>query len=330
MRKIRWGVLGTAGIAESCTIPGMQQAENCELYAIAGRNPEKVADFKERFGFEKGYDSLEELLDDPEVEAVYIPLPNSMHREYVIRAAEKGKHILCEKPLAPTERECREMIEAADANGVVLMEAFAYLHSPLIRAIKKELDSGVIGDILYMDSVFLTSSYDLSNIRMRRETFGGSLYDLGCYNTSEILWMLGEEPEEIKASADFSYENVDMFTQAFMKFAGGKRASMKCGMVLQNSACLDGDFHRLDECVIFGTKGSLTCRAQFNEDGELQYTVCADGKEETKTVITPQNYGLEAAQLGRCITDGETPHVSHEFTLANARTMDRILTEIGY
>ena len=330
MKKIRWGVLGTAGIAETWTIPGMQQAENCELYAIAGRNPEKVADFKERFGFEKGYNSLEELLDDPDVEAVYIPLPNDLHREYVIKAARKGKHILCEKPLAPTEKECREMIEAADENGVVLMEAFAYLHSPLITAIRSELDAGTIGDVLYMESAFLTSSYDLSNIRMRRETFGGSMYDLGCYNTSEILWMLGEEPEEIKASADFSYENVDMYTQAFMKFAGGKRASLRCGMVLQKSVGLSGEFHRLDSCVIFGSKGSLICNAQFNEDGELAYTVRIGDLSETKTVPTPQNYRLEVEQLGRCITDGETPHVSHEFTLANARTMDRILKQIGY
>ena len=330
MRKVKWGVLGTAGIADGCTIPGMMQAENCELYAIAGRNPEKVDDFRKRFGFEKGYYSLDEMLDDPDVEAVYIPLPNDLHRKYVIRAAEKGKHILCEKPLAPSEAECREMIEAADANGVILMEAFAYLHSPLMKTIKAELDAGTIGDILYMDSVFLTSSYDMSNIRMRRETCGGSLYDLGCYNTTQILWMLGQEPEEIKASADFSEEKVDMFTQAFMKFQDGKRASMRCGMVLQNSAVLAGEYHRLDGLVVFGTKGSLTCGAQFNEDGELSYTICTGGVSETRKVSVPQNYRLEVEQLGRCITDGETPYVSHEFTLKNARIMDRILKEIGY
>lgn len=325
MRKVKWGVLGTAGIAASCTIPGMMEAENCELYAIAGRNPDKVEDFKTRFGFEKGYCSLEEMLDDPAVEAVYIPLPNDMHREYVIKAAEKGKHILCEKPLGRNEAECREMIEAADANGVILMEAFAYLHSPLMKAIKAELDAGTIGDVLYMDSVFLTSSYTMDNIRMRRETCGGALYDLGCYNTTQILWMLGQEPETIQASADFSDEKIDMFTQAFLKFADGKRASMRCGMVLQKSAD-----HRLDGVVVYGSKGSLASSAQFNEDGELSYTVRIDGVSETKTVTTPQNYRLEAEQLGRCITDGETPHVSHEFTLKNARLIDTILKEIGY
>ena len=330
MRKVRWGVLGTAGIADTCTIPGMLEAENCELYAIAGRNPEKVDDFRERFGFRKGYYSLDEMLDDPEVEAVYIPLSNDLHRSWVIRAAEKGKHILCEKPLGASEAECREMIKAADANGVILMEAFAYLHSPLMAAIKRELDAGTIGDVLYIDSTFLTSCYDMSNIRMRKETCGGSLYDLGCYNTTQILWLLGEEPAEIKAAADFSDEKVDMFTQAFMKFSDGKRASMKCGMVLERSVGLSGEFFRMDSVVIFGTKGSLTCYAQFNEAGELSYTVKAAGVSETKTLTVPQNYRLEVEQLGRCITEGETPHVSHEFTLRNARTMDRILKEIGY
>ncbi|MCR4752111.1 MAG: Gfo/Idh/MocA family oxidoreductase [Eubacterium sp.] len=330
MRKVKWGVLGTAGIAASCTIPGMQQAENCELYAIAGRNPEKVKEFRERFGFEKGYDSLEALLDDPEVEAVYIPLPNHMHAEYVIKAAEKGKHILCEKPLAPSAAECEALFRAAEENGVILMEAFAYLHSPFIAAVKQELDSGAIGDVLYMESAFITSTYDPANIRLRRETFGGSLYDLGCYNTSEILWMLGEEPEEIRATGDFSEEKIDLFTQASFRFASGKRASMRCGMILKKSDEQDPSYHRLDSLAIFGTKGSLTSVTPFNAEGELSYTVRVGETEEIKKVTAPQNYRLEAEQLGRCITDGETPHVSQAFTLNNARTMDRILKEIGY
>ena len=103
MRKIKWGVLGTAGIAKGCTIPGMKQAENCELYAIAGRSLEKANAFKEEFGFEKAYGSYDELIADPEVEAIYIPLPNTMHCEWSIKAMEAKKHVLCEKPLAPSE-----------------------------------------------------------------------------------------------------------------------------------------------------------------------------------------------------------------------------------
>ncbi len=147
MRKVNWGVLGTAGIARGCAIPGMRLAENCRLYAIAGRDPKKAALFRTEFGFEKAYFSYEDLLADPAVEAVYIPLPNSLHCEWVIKAAQAGKHIPCEKPLAPNAKQAAEMQTAAQENGVWLMEAFAYLHSPLTAAIKAELEKGSVGEV---------------------------------------------------------------------------------------------------------------------------------------------------------------------------------------
>jgi len=325
MRKIKWGVIGTGFISDCCTVPGMKMAENCELYAVASRSLEKAEAFKEKHGFEKAYGSYEELLADPQLEAVYIALPNTMHKEWSIKAAEAKKHILCEKPLAPTARECEEMIAAANANGVVLMEAFAYLHSPVVSAVKAEVDSGILGDILYMESCFLTSDYDISNIRMRRETFGGCTYDLGCYNTSQILWMLGQEPEKVQAVADFSDEHIDVFTTALLSFKNGVRAQMNCGMTLAT----DAD-KRVDRFQIHGTKGFLKSEIRFNMEGEGTYMVCAGDKCETKTVSMPQNYKLEVEQLGRCITDGEKPHVSNEFTMMNARTLDKILSAIGY
>lgn len=325
MRKIKWGVLGTAGIAKGCTIPGMAEAENCELYAIAGRSMEKAKAYQEEFGFEKAYDSYEELLADPQVEAVYIPLPNTLHYEWAIKALDAKKHVLCEKPLAPSAAQAQEMIDAANRNGVFLMEAFAYLHSPIVTAIKEELDNGVIGDILYMETAFLTSDYDLSNIRMRRDTLGGCVYDLGCYNTSQILWMFGEEPEKVQAVGDFSEQNVDVLTTGFLTFKGGKRASFTCGMLLKT----DAD-KRIDRLQIHGTKGFIKSEVQFNEAGELQYLVSTEGQEILKTVSAQQNYRLEVEQLGRCIAEGETPHVSNAFTMMNARTLDRILAAIGY
>lgn len=325
MRKIKWGVIGTAGIAKICTIPGMQQAENCELYAIAGRSLEKAKAYQEEFGFEKAYDSYEELLQDPNVEAVYIPLPNTLHYEWAIKAVEAKKHVLCEKPMAPSAKQAEEMIEAANKNGVFLMEAFAYLHTPFVKAIKEEIDNKTIGDVLYMESAFLTSDYELSNIRMQKEACGGCLYDLGCYNTSQILWMLGEEPEKVQAISDFSEQNIDVYTTALLTFKGGKRACLNCGMTLLTEAD-----KRVDRFQIHGTRGYIKSEAEFNRAGSLQYTICIDGKEQIKTVETPHNYKLEVEQLGRCITDGETPHVSNEFTVKNARTLDRILEIIHY
>ena len=280
------------------------------------------------FGFEKAYGSYEELLQDPEVEAVYIPLPNTLHYEWTVKALEAKKHVLCEKPLAPSEEVARQMIEAAEKNGVLLMEAFAYLHSPFIKAVKAELDAKTIGDVVYMESTFITSDYDISNIRMRRDTLGGCLYDLGCYNTTQILWMLEEEPERVQAISDFSEENIDVNTTAIMNFKSGKRAVMHSGMVLSKE--IEEKFDRIDNFRIHGTKGSIRSDVQFNQCGKLAYVVSIGDKEEIKVVDTPQNYGLEVEQFGRCIRDGEKLHVSHEFTLKNARLMDRILKEINY
>ena len=324
MRKINWGVLGTAGIAKGQTIPGMLLAENCTLYAIAGRSMEKAEQFKAQFGFEKAYDSYEALLADPAVEAVYIPLPNHLHYEWVIKAAKAGKHILCEKPLAPTAAQAAEMQAAAKENGVLLMEAFAYLHSPLIAALKKELDSGVIGEVRYLENAFVTSDYDISNIRMRRETLGGSLYDLGCYCISQSIWLLGE-PERVSAAADFSGKGVDRLTTGFLTYPDGVRAAFTCGMLLATE-----QDRRIDRLQIHGTKGVLRTDAEFNQTGRLSYQIVTDDQVITRYVDTPQNYSLEVAQLGRCIASGEQPHVSSDFTLAVARTLDKALAAIGY
>lgn len=325
MRKINWGVIGTAGIAKGCTIPGMQLAENCNLYAIAGRSMEKAKAYQTEFGFEVAYDSYEALLADPMVEAVYIPLPNELHYEWTIKALKAKKHVLCEKPLAPTPAQIQEMFACADENGVLLMEAYAYLHNPLMAAIKQELKSGVIGDVRYMESQFITSDYDVSNIRMRKETFGGATYDLGCYTTTQILWMLEEEPVKVQAVADFSDRGIDTYTSGLLTFADGKKATYICAMVLAT----DQD-RRIDCLRIHGTKGDIRTDAQFNQCGELSYTLTVGEESVVKTVTTPQNYFLEVAQLGRCITDGEKTHVSREFSMKNALLMEKILQIIGY
>ena len=327
MRKIKWGVMGTAFICERSTFPGMLQAENCEMYAIAGRNMEKAERFKETYGFQKAYGSYEKLLADPKVEAVYIPLPNTMHYEWTIRALKSGKHVLCEKPLAPTEAQAEEMFKAAEENHVYLMEAFAYQHSPYIAAVRKEIENGTIGDVRYMESAYITSDYDPKNIRMRRDTLGGCTYDLGVYNTSLILRILGDEPAKVRAIDSFSEEKIDTLTSAIFEYADGKKAAFSCGMALAT----DLDRH-IDRFEIQGTKGSIKGTGfEFNGDGELSYTITFfDGREEMKTISVPQNYRLEVEQMGRCVEGKETPAVTRGFSLANARMIDAILEEIGY
>ena len=321
-RRIRWGVLGTANIARGCTIPGMQLAENCALHAIAGRSREKAEQFRAEFGFEKAYDSYEALLADPAVEAVYIPLPNTLHREWVIKAARAGKHILCEKPMAPDAAQAAEMQAAAKENGVLLMEAFAYLHNPFVKAVKAELDAGTIGEILYFESEFIAGRRPDTDIRLKKETGGGAFYDLGCYPLSMALWMIGKEPDEVKATAQFSEKEIDLFTSAVLLYGNGPVAKIDCGMLP-----IPG---RQDRFCVFGTKGKIISPVEFNQCGEIPYTIERDGVQETKTVTAPNNYALETEQLSRCILYGEKPHVSKAFSLMAARTTDRILNAIGY
>lgn len=323
MNTINWGVLGTASIANGCTIPGMLEATNCVPYAIAGRKEEKVKAFQEKFGFKKAYLSYEELLADPDIEAVYIPLPNHLHYEWCMKAIEAGKHVLCEKPLAPTAKEAEELFEAARKKGVFLMEAFAYLHSPYVAALKDELKN--LGDIVYIESAFLGGTPSMEDYRMHREYYGGSMYDLGCYSTSMILSLVDQEPVKVQGLAEYTPEGIDIFSTAYVQFDGGTRAHFTCSMVFDTN-----QYRRHDRLYVHGTKGIIKSAVEFNQAGELKYNVWKDGVETTKTVNALQNYRLEVEQLGRCITEGEKPHVSAEFSIKNAKLIDMILKEINY
>lgn len=325
MANVKWGVLGTASIARGCSIPGMQKADNCDLYAIAGRDINKAEAFKKEFGFEKAYGDYDSLLQDKEVEAVYIPLPNDMHYEWCMKAIKAGKNVLCEKPLAPSQKEAEELFKAADEAGVLLMEAFAYLHSPYVAALKEELDNNVIGDLKYIDSAFVIQDCDPSNIRMFRKNYGGGVYDLGCYCSSLMVWLLGQTPEKIQGVAEFTDENIDIFASVYMMFPGKIRAAFSCGMIFGSERD-----SRMDRLYIHGSKGYIKSDVEFNQSGELSYTVCVDGKATVKTVSVKDNYQLEVEQLGRCIQNGEVRHVSPEFSIKNAGTIDGVLKAIGY
>jgi xylose dehydrogenase (NAD/NADP) len=186
-RKIRWGILGYARIARLELIPAIQRAGNSELYALASRDEAKLAEARAQVPtLAKTYRGYEELLRDPEVDAVYIPLPNALHREWTIRAAEHGKHVLCEKPIALNAAECREMIAAAQANGVTLMEAFMYRYTARTRAILEVVRTGTLGEIKQINATFRFLLANPASIKLKPELGGGALYDVGCYPVNLI------------------------------------------------------------------------------------------------------------------------------------------------
>lgn len=324
MAAVKWGVLGTANIARGCTIPGMKLAEDCELYAIAGRSLEKAESFKQEFGFEKAYGSYEDLIADKDVQAVYIPLPNSLHLKWVKESLNAGKHVICEKPLALNARDAKEMFDTAKKNGVYLMEAYAYLHTPYMESLKNDVASGIIGSVDYIETAFVTQGYT-EDIRLHKDMGGGAMYDLGCYCTTMILSLIDSEPEYVKAIAEFTDLGVDAMTTGIIRFGNGARAAFDVGMVL--GVKTDSRYDRL---YIHGSKGSIRSDVEYNRDGDVSYRIFTADEIIERKVCVPQNYSLEIANMCRCINGEETPHVTPEFSIKNAELMDRIFKEIGY
>ena len=330
--SIKWGVLGTAGIAKWATIPGMQKAEGCELYAVAGRSEEKAKEYKEKFGFQKYYVGYDVLLEDPEVQAIYIPLPNHLHCEWTVKALKAGKHVLCEKPLAMNEEEVRKMFAAAKENKVILMEAYAYLHNEFIAEVMKDLKAGIIGKVDYVDTAFLTQFYS-ENVRLYKEQGGGGVYDVGCYCSTMILTILNAASNKgyrdgianLMADAYFSDNGVDELAQTMIEFEDGIRATFNVGMNLGVDT-----HHRYDRLFIHGDKGFIRSDVEYNQSGEVSYKVVSEGREIIRKVNVSNNYCLEVSQLTRAILGQEKPYITEDFSLTNARLLDDVLAKIGY
>ena len=211
MRKVRWGVLGVARIAVNRVIPGMQAGELSEVTAIASRDLERVKEAAQQLGIPKAHGSYEALLADPEVDAVYIPLPNHLHVPWSIRAAQAGKHVLCEKPIALTAAEARELIAVRDRTGVVMGEAFMVAAHPQWLRLMELVRAGRIGKLQSAVGTFSYFKLEAENIRNIREFGGGGLYDIGCYPIKTSRMVFGEEPVRVMAAVtrDPRFGNID-------------------------------------------------------------------------------------------------------------------------
>ena len=316
MTKIKWGILGAANIAKTAVIPAILESENGKLYAIASRGGNKLEGFQ-HFNAQKYYDSYEKLLADPEVEAIYIPLPNGFHKEWCLKALRQKKHVLCEKPLALNASEVREMQETATQNGVILMEAFAYLHSPAIWKLKEVIQSGAIGWVKYIHSSFTFLMEGDSDVRLDPAIGGGVIYDLGCYTMSLARYLLNEEPIKVQVLPT-SLNGVDTDV-AF-------QALFERGVKMSSYVSFGAEYHT--NGIIFGEKGRIEMNFRYNEGGELSFDVVTPAKKETIMVTARNNYTLEVEQLGRAIRLGEAPHIDLEFSLNNSKALDLLLEAV--
>ncbi len=227
--KLRWGILGDAAINQRL-LPAFRASKTADLRAIASRSLEKAKAASVRDGIPVAHRSYLDLLKDPNVDAVYIPLPNHMHDEWTRKAADHGKHILCEKPLTVTAPEAEKLVAYTRSKGVRLMDGFMWPHHPRTHKIRKFLDSGAIGTIKKVNTAFTFNLAGLptSNIRMQPEAGGGGLLDVGCYTTYAIRWWMGAEPVKVWATATF-VNNVDVAMSGVMTFADGRTANFDCG-----------------------------------------------------------------------------------------------------
>jgi len=283
-QKLRWGVISTANIGRAAVLSAIQASNNGVLVAVGGRDLERTKAFADELNITQCYGSYEALLEDDSIDAVYNPLPNSLHHFWTIKAAEAGKHILCEKPLALNASECAEMEDAARVNGVRLMEAFMYRFHPQTNKALDLIQSGVLGDIKTIRSAFTFRLRNRDNIRLSATLGGGALMDVGCYCVNASRTMAGSEPEAVKAFADWGETGVDERLVGMMWFNNGIQSHFDCALTME----------RCEYYEVAGTDGYIRVPASFVPGIEDTVVIEKHGRNET---VTHDIRGVDEYQL---------------------------------
>jgi predicted dehydrogenase len=322
VRRLRWGVLSTARIGRTKVIPGIQRGERSEVVAIASRDAAAARRVAGELGIPTAHGSYEALLADPDVEALYLPLPNHLHKPWTIAAARAGKHVLCEKPLALTARDAEEMIEACDREGVRLMEAFMYRHHPSWVAARELVAAGRIGRLQAVQSWFSYYNDDPANIRNILEAGGGALYDIGCYCVNLSRMLFAAEPTGVQGSAVRDATGTDVLTAGILSFEEGI-ASFVCSTRAE-------DDQRVE---IYGTEGRISIGIPFNIPPDLptRIAIVSGGDPpvapsvETMEFAPADPYTVEADLFAAAVLDDAPLPVAIDDSVANLRVMEAIL-----
>ena len=275
MKKVRFGILSTAKIGMTKVIPAMQKGELCEVTAICSRSEDAAREAADELGIPKAYGSYDELLADPDIDAVYIPLPNHMHVEWAINALKADKHVLCEKPIGLDTVEANRLIDATSRYpGLKVMEAFMYRHHPQWIEAKRLVDSGEIGELITIQSFFSYFNADPDNIRNKPATGGGGMMDIGCYPISLSRFLFNAEPNRVCGFMDKDPDfGTDRLFSGMMDFAG-KISTFTCSTQL-------ADYQRVN---ILGSTGRIEIFIPFNAppDEPCQIILQRDDKEDAE------------------------------------------------
>jgi len=323
-RRLRWGVLSTATIGRTKVIPAIQAAPHCEVVAIASRDPSTGARVASELGIPTVHPSYEALIADPAVEAVYIPLPNHLHTTWAIAAAEAGKHVLCEKPLALTVADAERMIAAAERAGVRLMEAFMYRLHPSWVAVRDLVTSGRIGRLTAVQSWFSFYNDDPANIRNIAEAGGGALYDIGCYciNLSRLLF--DGEPTRVTGSVVRDRATgIDITASGILEFGDGL-ASFTCSIRAEDDQHVD----------IYGSTGRISIEIPFNipPDRPTRIFVTSGGEPpvapltETLMFEAADPYAVEADAFAIAVLEGTAVPVGPSDAIGNLAVIEALLS----
>jgi xylose dehydrogenase (NAD/NADP) len=320
-RKVKWGVLGCAGIAEKAFIPAVLASRNGVLAGIAARDEGRAKAWAGRFGFRRSYINYQELVEDPAIDAVYNPLSNDLHAEWSIRAMRAGKHVLCEKPMALNSAEVQDMIAAAEAGGVRLMEGFMYKFHPQTEKTLALIKSGKIGDIRTLHASF-TFRFERAgaNYRWFPSMGGGALLDVGCYTISVARLVFGEEPVSVFARARRDPgSGVDMTTAALLEFPGGRFA--------QCDSSFESQFQ--SRLLVVGTEGTLALDRAFSaKDFDVALEVVRGGARESVPIGPANMFALMVEHFGDVVTGKAALRYPAADALNNMRTIDACFESI--
>jgi D-xylose 1-dehydrogenase (NADP+, D-xylono-1,5-lactone-forming) len=308
---VKWGILSTADINRK-VIPGMRASEKAELIAVASRDQKRGDEYAREWQIERAYDSYAALLEDADVEAVYISLPNTLHCEWSIRAVEAGKHVLCEKPMSRYVADVESAYDAAARNGRILTEAFMYRHNPQTTRLRQLVREGAIGELRVVRSCFSYSLHDSENIRLRTDVEGGSLMDVGCYCVSGSRLLAGE-PEQVYGAQFVGSSGTDWVFSGTMRFPGDVLAQFDCGTALPER----------DELEAIGSDGAL-----FLDDPwhcvEPVIEVRRDGRVERIEVEHADSYRLEVENLSDAIRGAAEPLLGRDDAVGQARAIEAL------
>ncbi len=314
-KHVQWGVLGAARILRR-TLPGLKAAHNADLVAIASRDQAKGREAALQWGAKQSFASYEALLADPQIEAVYIPLPNALHIEWVIKAVEAGKHVLCEKPLALTVEDVRRVEEAARRNNRLVMEAFMYRFHPQQAQVREWLAAGQIGQARLLRGTYaFPLATNAFNIRLDKSLGGGATWDVGCYGVNVSRWMFGAEPLRVMATGTIDH-GVDMDVVAVLDFTDGRRAVLDYGLT----------YGRRSFYEIIGQAGSLSVENMWQEPDIAASVYLRNDKGLTTTEIAPANhFQLEVEAFSQVILANQPSPYPLTDTAANVRVCQAIL-----